>query len=413
MSEGKIRLYVDQPLGAGQAVRLSSDQAHYLVGVMRLAAGAVILLFNGRDGEWRASLAEAGKRGAIAVCEAETHPQSLPPDLWLVFAPIKKARTDFIVEKAVELGVRRILPVQTRHTNSERIRQDRLQAHAVEAAEQCRATFVPEVAELAPLDRLLRQWPEDRCLYWCDEAAIGQPAEITGPAGPAAILIGPEGGFSADEAAKLRGMPNVAPLSLGPRIRDHPLASPPRGLEMSFIRPELIAATWRHAEVILGVGLAALGLWMASWGGYLYLPFGLFLLVLGLGWALTAWRRLQFQQRGDAPGLVRVTEAQIAYYGTRVGGFVGLPDLAEIRLLTLRGRRIWKLKQGDGQLLHIPVEALGAEALFDAFAALPGMDTAGLVAALGSEAVSDSRVVALAEVDRLIWARKGAGVVVR
>jgi 16S rRNA (uracil1498-N3)-methyltransferase len=218
MSEGKIRLYVDQPLGAGQAVRLSSDQAHYLVGVMRLAAGAVILLFNGRDGEWRASLAEAGKRGAIAVCEAETHPQSLPPDLWLVFAPIKKARTDFIVEKAVELGVRRILPVQTRHTNSERIRQDRLQAHAVEAAEQCRATFVPEVAELAPLDRLLRQWPEDRCLYWCDEAAIGQPAEITGPAGPAAILIGPEGGFSADEAAKLRGMPNVAPLSLGPRI---------------------------------------------------------------------------------------------------------------------------------------------------------------------------------------------------
>jgi 16S rRNA (uracil1498-N3)-methyltransferase len=185
---------------------------------MRLAAGAVILLFNGRDGEWRASLAEAGKRGAIAVCEAETHPQSLPPDLWLVFAPIKKARTDFIVEKAVELGVRRILPVQTRHTNSERIRQDRLQAHAVEAAEQCRATFVPEVAELAPLDRLLRQWPEDRCLYWCDEAAIGQPAEITGPAGPAAILIGPEGGFSADEAAKLRGMPNVAPLSLGPRI---------------------------------------------------------------------------------------------------------------------------------------------------------------------------------------------------
>ena len=218
MSEGKIRLYVDQPLASGQAVRLSSDQAHYLVGVMRLAAGAVILLFNGRDGEWGATLAEAGKRGAIAVCEAETQPQTLPPDLWLVFAPIKKARTDFIVEKAVELGVRRILPVQTRHTNSERIRQDRLQAHAVEAAEQCRSTFVPEVAELQPLDRLMRQWPEDRCLYWCDEAAIGQPAEITGPAGPAAILIGPEGGFSADEAAKLRGMPNVAPLSLGPRI---------------------------------------------------------------------------------------------------------------------------------------------------------------------------------------------------
>jgi 16S rRNA (uracil1498-N3)-methyltransferase len=218
MSDAKIRLYVDQPLGPGQAVRLSSDQTHYVTGVMRLTVGAAVLLFNGRDGEWRATLAEAAKRGAIAICEAETRAQTMPPDLWLVFAPIKKARTDFIVEKAVELGVRRILPVQTRHTNSERIRQDRLQAHALEAAEQCGATFLPEVAELVPLDRLLRQWPEGRSLYWCDESAIGQPAEITGPPGPAAILIGPEGGFSADEGAKLRNMPNVTPLSLGPRI---------------------------------------------------------------------------------------------------------------------------------------------------------------------------------------------------
>jgi 16S rRNA (uracil1498-N3)-methyltransferase len=216
--DAKIRLYVDQPLGLGQAVRLSPDQTHYLVGVMRLTAGASVLLFNGRDGEWRATLAETSKRGAVAVCEAETHPQTLPPDLWLVFAPIKKARTDFIVEKAVELGVRRILPVQTRHTNSERIRQDRLQAHAVEAAEQCRATFVPEVADLQPLDRLLSTWPETRALYWCDEDAIGQPTEVTGAPGPAAILIGPEGGFSADEGAKLRTLPHVHPLSLGPRI---------------------------------------------------------------------------------------------------------------------------------------------------------------------------------------------------
>ena len=216
--DAKIRLYVDQPLGLGQAVRLSPDQAHYLVGVMRLTAGAPVLLFNGKDGEWRAILAEVAKRGAVAVCQAETRPQTLPPDLWLVFAPIKKARTDFIVEKAVELGVRRILPVQTRHTNSERIRQDRLQAHAVEAAEQCRATFVPEVADLQPLDRLLSSWPETRALYWCDEDAIGQPASIAGSPGPAAILIGPEGGFSADEGAKLRTMPQVHPLSLGPRI---------------------------------------------------------------------------------------------------------------------------------------------------------------------------------------------------
>jgi 16S rRNA (uracil1498-N3)-methyltransferase len=199
-------------------VRLSPDQAHYLTGVMRLAAGAPILLFNGRDGEWRATLAEASKRGAIATPDAQTKPLHLPPDLWLLFAPIKKARTDFIVEKAVELGAARILPVQTRHTNSDRIRQDRLQAHAVEAAEQCGATFVPEVTDLHHLDKLLAQWPTDRRLYWCDETALGQPATLALAQGPAAILIGPEGGFSADEAAKLRGRANVTALSLGPRI---------------------------------------------------------------------------------------------------------------------------------------------------------------------------------------------------
>lgn len=216
--DAKIRLYVDQPLGAGQAVALSQDQAHYLTGVMRLSEGAAILVFNGKDGEWRATLAQAGKRNAIAVCDVQTKPLHLPPDLWLLFAPIKKARTDFIVEKAVELGAARILPVQTRHTNSERIRQDRLQAHAIEAAEQCGATYVPEVTDLQHLDRLLAKWPDDRRLYWCDETALGQPASIAPAQGPAAILIGPEGGFSAEESARLRARPNVTPLSLGPRI---------------------------------------------------------------------------------------------------------------------------------------------------------------------------------------------------
>lgn len=182
---------------------------------------------------------------------------------------------------------------------------------------------------------------------------------------------------------------------------------------MSFIRPELLGAATRLREVIIGAGLALVGGWLASWGGYFYLPLGLVLLALGTGWAVLAWRRQRFRQDGEAPGIVHVSEAQIGYFGPRVGGFVGLPDLAEVRLLTLRGRRIWKLRQGDGQMLHIPVEALGAEALFDAFALLPGMDTAALVAALGSEAASDSKVIALAEVDRLIWSRKGAGVVVR
>jgi 16S rRNA (uracil1498-N3)-methyltransferase len=218
MSETKIRLYVDQPLGPGQGVRLSPEQTHYLTGVMRLAVGASVLLFNGQDGEWRATLAEAGKRGAVAVCERKIRPLAMPPDLWLIFAPIKKARTDFIVEKAVELGVRQIVPVQTRHTNSERIRQDRLQAHAVEAAEQCGATYVPDVADLQALDKVLAAFPADRQLYWCDEDAAGQAAVIAGTPGPAAILIGPEGGFAEVEAKRLKAMPGVHALSLGPRI---------------------------------------------------------------------------------------------------------------------------------------------------------------------------------------------------
>lgn len=181
---------------------------------------------------------------------------------------------------------------------------------------------------------------------------------------------------------------------------------------MSLVRPELSAAAWRLREVLAGAALAGLGLWTAAQGGYLLTPLGLAVLGLGAGWMLTAFRRLRFHQDGDAPGIVRVTEAQIAYYGPRVGGFVGLPDLAEIRLLTLHGRRIWKLKQADGQLLHIPVESDGADMLFDAFATLPGIDMAAVVAALGSDAApSNSRVVALNEVDRLLWTRKGAGIV--
>jgi hypothetical protein len=181
---------------------------------------------------------------------------------------------------------------------------------------------------------------------------------------------------------------------------------------MSFIRPELIDTAHRWREVIAGAGLAALGLWTATRGGWVLTPVGLALIALGAAWAFTALRRMRFRQEGEAPGIVRVTEGQIAYYGPRVGGFVGLPDLSEIRLLTLRGRRIWKLKQGDGQLLHIPVESDGAEALFDAFATLPGIDMAALVAALGTDApASGARVIALNEVDRLLWTRKGAGIV--
>ena len=220
MADGKIRLFLDHDLGPGQTVPLTPEQAHYLFGVMRRGVGDAILVFNGRDGEWQAEVAEARKRaGAVAII-AQTRSQVALPDLWLLFAPVKKARTDFIVEKAVELGVARIQPVTTRFTNSERIRRDRLQAHAVEAAEQCGATCIPEVTELMPLDRALADWPADRQLVFCDETQAGASTDprsvLTGA--PAAILIGPEGGFSKEERTRLQAMPAAVSLALGPRI---------------------------------------------------------------------------------------------------------------------------------------------------------------------------------------------------
>jgi 16S rRNA (uracil1498-N3)-methyltransferase len=220
MQDARIRLYVDHPLGPGQAVALSRDQAHYLLTVMRLGPGAAVALFNGRDGEWRAEVAQAARHGGVLACTGQTRPLQPPPDLWLLFAPVKKARTDFIVEKAVELGVARVVPVQTAHTSSERIRQDRLQAHAVEAAEQCGSTFVPKVADLVPLDRLLSGWPADRRILWCDESLAGARDTLlaAGRGSPWAVLTGPEGGFSERERARLRAMPQVLPIGLGPRI---------------------------------------------------------------------------------------------------------------------------------------------------------------------------------------------------
>ena len=217
----KVRLYVEHPLGAGQSVPLDRDQAHYLFGVMRLGQGAVVALFNGRDGEWQAEVAESGKRGGALTCRAQSKSLQLPPDLWLMFAPIKKARTDFIVEKAAEMGAARIMPVVTDYTNSERIRQDRLQAHAVEAAEQCGGTYVPDVAELQKLSRLLDHWPADRQLMFCDEAEVGNALELAAgdhKNAPWAIVIGPEGGFSDGERKRLSAMAQSHVVSLGPRI---------------------------------------------------------------------------------------------------------------------------------------------------------------------------------------------------
>lgn len=218
-AETKIRLYLGQSLAEGQTVALSRDQARYLFGVMRLETGAGLRVFDGTSGEYVARVAEAGKRGGTLAIGARARDLQAPPDVWLLFAPIKKARTDFIVEKATEMGAARIVPVQTDFTNAERIRRDRLQAHAIEAAEQCGGTYVPEVADLVRLSDQLESWPADRRLMFCDEARAGRPPSLAGaPRGRWAVLIGPEGGFSAAERARLAALPQALPVSLGPRI---------------------------------------------------------------------------------------------------------------------------------------------------------------------------------------------------
>ena len=213
-----IRLFLDEPLSEGQIVPLSRDQSHYLFGVMRLGVGAELRVFDGESGERAAVVEETGKRAGSLRIGTQTAPHLPPADLWLLFAPLKKARTDFIVEKAVELGAARLQPVLTRFTNAERVRVDRLQAHAVEAAEQCGATAVPVVAAPAKLSALLAGWDPTRHLIFCDEGAAGQVLTWPEVRAPGAVLIGPEGGFSDDERKALTGLPCGHPVALGPRI---------------------------------------------------------------------------------------------------------------------------------------------------------------------------------------------------
>ncbi len=218
----KVRLYVAADLGPGAEVALAPEQAHYLFSVMRLGPGSAVAVFNGRDGEWIAEARPVGRRGGVLVAREAGAPQRRPPDLWLLFAPIKKARTDFIVEKATELGCARIQPVFTRLTAAERLRPDRLRAHAIEAAEQCGETHVPEVAAAERLEAVLERWDPARRLMFCDETRQARPAQAAlaeaTAAGPWAILTGPEGGFAPEEAARLRARPFVVPVTLGPRV---------------------------------------------------------------------------------------------------------------------------------------------------------------------------------------------------
>jgi 16S rRNA (uracil1498-N3)-methyltransferase len=209
------RLFVEQTLAEGAQLILDGAPANYLVNVLRLAPGAQVKLFDDRTGEWLAEIAEAGKRRATLGIVRRLREREPVPDLWLLFAPIKRGRIDWLVEKATELGVARLVPVLTRRTIVDRLNLDRLRAHIVEAAEQCERTALTGLEEPRRLEALLASWPPDRTLYFADEAG-GEPLR---PApGPAAILIGPEGGFADEERAAIRALPQASPVSLGPRI---------------------------------------------------------------------------------------------------------------------------------------------------------------------------------------------------
>jgi 16S rRNA (uracil1498-N3)-methyltransferase len=216
-----IRLYVTFDLADGSTVALEGDQSRYLVAVMRRAVGDEVALFNGRDGEWRARISAVAKRATQLVVEEQLKPQETGPDLDLVVALVKRTRLETIVEKAAELGARRVRPVVTARTNAETARVARLRAIAMEAAEQTGRLDVPEIAEAVKLEALLKGWEAGRRLLFCDEGGDAAPvlkALAEAQAGPWAILIGPEGGFSPEERARLRALDFAVPASLGPRI---------------------------------------------------------------------------------------------------------------------------------------------------------------------------------------------------
>ena len=224
---GSVRLYVEAPLGEGLRVEPAAEQAHYLIHVMRAKAGSRLSLFNGRDGEWAARLAEVGKRGCVLVCENKLAEQAEVPDLWLVFAPVKKTPADYVTQKATELGVRLLQPIITRRTIVRRVNEERMRANAVEAAEQSGRLSVPEVRGAIDLEKLLASWPKERRVLFCDEAGATATAWrappiadalAAAPAGPWAVLVGPEGGFDPAERALIRAQGFVTPVSLGPRI---------------------------------------------------------------------------------------------------------------------------------------------------------------------------------------------------
>ncbi|MBR0552886.1 16S rRNA (uracil(1498)-N(3))-methyltransferase [Stakelama marina] len=213
------RLFVGETLSAGQRIRLDAAQAHYLISVMRTGEGDPVKLCDDVTGEWLGIAREVRKRDLVLEVTEQLRTREPVPDLWLCLSPIKKGRIDWMVEKACELGVARVVPVLTRRGVVDKVKTDRLEAHMVEAAEQCARTALPELAEPVKLDRMLGDWPEGRTLFFADEEG-GAPAleAMRGAPGPAAILIGPEGGFDDEERAAIKALPQARGISLGPRI---------------------------------------------------------------------------------------------------------------------------------------------------------------------------------------------------
>lgn len=213
------RLYVEADLAAGAQAPVEGNAAHYLLSVMRVKEGDAVLLFNGRDGEWAALARSIRKRDLVLECVEQTKPLESIPDFWLCVAPIKKGRIDITVEKATELGLARVVPVLTARCVVDKLNPERLTAQMIEAAEQCGRTALPELAEMVKLVALLRDWPVGRALFFADELG-GTPMREAFAAhpGPAAVLIGPEGGFTTQERDAIRAHPAAIAISLGPRI---------------------------------------------------------------------------------------------------------------------------------------------------------------------------------------------------
>ncbi len=215
-----VRLYIKDKLEKkGQIICLDEKQSHYLVNVLRLRVGDEFFVFDGSSGEYKAEITDLNKRAVTALLTEKVCEMQKSPDIWLLFAPLKKDKTDIVVQKATELGVRKIIPVQTAYTNAEKVRTERFELQAAEAAEQCRRLDIPDISAALSFDKALENWDNERTLFFLDERGLGKKVRETMLNSPkAAVLVGPEGGFSLAEAEKLRKLPFVKSISLGSRI---------------------------------------------------------------------------------------------------------------------------------------------------------------------------------------------------